>query len=224
MGSWAIVHRLRPGGWLPGEPGSNSRSISRSRSPGWSGARARAPRATTTVVSRARMHHTIHDTTSRIFHSGHTHPRRHRDHRPGRLWSVPNGAALAEHRLVVSQGATTTEIPLSSSQLLEVKQVLSDIMSIFAEKAAYHAGGGMAGGDTTGSAKPKKWDNVDVCVKEGEHGVRVELFCNPNACVNAFEATVLVTVRDCRSGLRVVTECGLEALKSAYRVCVEEMS
>lgn len=132
--------------------------------------------------------------------------------------SVAVGAyAPPDHTLVVSQGATTTQIPLSSAQLLEVKGALSAIMKVFAEKAAWDGSGGSGG-----SGGPKKWESVDVCVREETHGVRVELFCNPNACVNAFEAKVLVTVRDCTSGLRVVTECGFEELKSSYKVCVEE--
>jgi len=132
------------------------------------------------------------------------------------LRSVARGAyAPPDHTLVVNQGATTVQIPLSSAQLLEVKGALSAIISVFAEKAAYEG--------VDGSGMPKKFETVDVCVKEEDKGVRVELFCNPNACMNAFEATVLVTVRDSTSGLRVMTECGLEALKSAYRVCVEDM-
>ena len=92
---------------------------------------------------------------------------------------------------------------------------MSTIIKVFGEKAAHDG--------SAGSGVPKKWESVDVCVKEETNGVRVELFCNPNACVNAFEAKVLVTVRDCTSGLRVVTECGFEELKSAYKICVEEM-
>lgn len=136
------------------------------------------------------------------------------------LRAVPRSVACGayvppDHTLVVSQGATTTQIPLSSAQLLEVKGALSTIIKVFGEKAAHDG--------SAGSGVPKKWESVDVCVKEETNGVRVELFCNPNACVNAFEAKVLVTVRDCTSGLRVVTECGFEELKSAYKICVEEM-
>ena len=100
---------------------------------------------------------------------------------------------------------------------MEVKGALWGVIKVCAEKGVWEGSGGSGG-----SGGPKKWESVDVCVREETHGVRVELFCNPNACVNAFEAKVLVTVRDCTSGLRVVTECGFEELKSSYKVCVEE--
>lgn len=142
-------------------------------------------------------------------------------HSPLRATVVSGAYAPPDHTLVVSQGATTTQIPLSSAQLLEVKGALSAIIKVFAEKAAWDGSGGA--GIAGSAGVPKKWESVDVCVKEETKGVRVELFCNPNACVNAFEAKVLLTVRDCTSGLRVVTECGFEELKSSYKVCVEEM-
>jgi len=142
-------------------------------------------------------------------------------HRPSRVRVplVPRATAAyapPDHTLVLSQGATTTQIPLSSAQLMEIKNALAATIKVFADKAAY---------DAEGSQSPKKWESVDVCVKEEQSGnnVRVEIFCNPNSCMNAFEAKVLVTVRDCTNGMRVMTEVGLEEMKSAYKVVVDDM-
>jgi len=99
---------------------------------------------------------------------------------------------------------------------MEIKNALAATIKVFADKAAY---------DAEGSQSPKKWESVDVCVKEEQSGnnVRVEIFCNPNSCMNAFEAKVLVTVCDCTNGMRVMTEVGLEEMKSAYKVVVDDM-
>ena len=102
------------------------------------------------------------------------------------------------------------DVPLSEGQLVVIKQVLVSIIKVFSEKQEHEK--------QTGS-RPKRWDSVDVCVDPETTGVRLDLFCNPNACSNAFEARILITLQVVPSGLRVVTEIGLEELKQAYTVC-----
>lgn len=137
---------------------------------------------------------------------------------PPRRSPVPR-PATPEHTLALTQGPTTLTVPLSSAQLLHIKTALAAIITVFADKQKQQQGP---------EGRPMRWEPVDACIKEETDAegksVRVEIFCNPNACTNAFEARVLVTVTECTTGLRVMTEVGLEELKQSYRVCVEEMT
>lgn len=126
------------------------------------------------------------------------------------------------HVLRLSQGPTSMEIPLSKNQMHSVREAIVSMIKTFSEKQEH---------DQRAGTGPKRWNCVDVCVEpdrvpESSHssgsshcsGIRMDIFCNPNACSNAFEARVLVTVRDesC-GGLRVVTEVGLEEFKQSYK-------
>lgn len=114
--------------------------------------------------------------------------------------------------LRLSQGATSVDVPLSGNQLELVKKALVSMITVFSEKQEYQKKVG---------ARPKRWDSVDVRVEpEFTTGVRVDMFCNPNACSNAFEARVLVTIQDVSCDLRVVTEVGLEELKQSFSNCI----
>lgn len=104
-------------------------------------------------------------------------------------------------------------VPLSEGQLLQVKQTLVSIMKVFVEKQEYE--------QQTVSVS-RRWNSVDVCIEPEATGLRLELFCNPNACSNAFEAKVLITLQVVPSNLRVVTEIGLEELKQSYSTCVSD--
>jgi hypothetical protein len=106
------------------------------------------------------------------------------------------------------------DVPLSKGQLVQVKQALVSIMGVFLEKQEYE-------GQT--DSRPKRWKSVDVCIEsDGTTGVQLDLFCNPNACSNAFEARVLITLQVVPSDLRVVTEIALEELKQSYSTCLSE--
>lgn len=124
------------------------------------------------------------------------------------------GILRAESILRLSQGPTSVDVPLSKSQLEHVKGALVSIINVFSEKQVY--------GQQVGS-RPKRWDSVDIRIEaDTAAGIGIDLFCNPNACSNAFEARVLVTIQVLSSDLRVVTEVGLEELKQSYTSCISE--
>jgi hypothetical protein len=63
--------------------------------------------------------------------------------------------------------------------------------------------------------RPRKWESVDVTLQSNE-GVSMNVFCNPNACMNAFDARVLLTVEDATSGIKVtMTDIGLQEFQNA---------
>ena len=144
--------------------------------------------------------------------------------RPGRIQRRYNSSTChrfktydtivrSENILRLSQGPTCMDVPLSKGQLVQVKQALVSIMGVFLEKQEYE-------GQT--DSRPKRWKSVDVCIEPGTTGVQLDLFCNPNACSNAFEARVLITLQVVPSDLRVVTEIALEELKQSYSTCLSE--
>lgn len=139
-----------------------------------------------------------------------------------RLYQLNNGGGFresvgilrAESILRLSQGPTSVDVPLSKSQLDHVKGALVSIINVFLEKQIH--------GQQVGS-RPKRWDSVDIRIEaDTAAGIGIDLFCNPNACSNAFEARVLITIQVLSSDLRVVTEVGLEELKQSYTSCISE--
>lgn len=101
----------------------------------------------------------------------------------------------------LQQGSTSISIPLSLDQLQSAKDTVRKIIGILSEKQA--------------NTRPKKWESVDVTLQSNE-GVSVNVFCNPNACMNAFDARVLLTVEDATSGIKVtMTDVGLQEFQNA---------
>eukprot|EP00889_Picochlorum_renovo_P003561 jgi/Picre1/30591/NNA_005953.t1 len=101
----------------------------------------------------------------------------------------------------LQQGSTSINIPLSLDQLQSAKDAVRKIIGILSEKQT----------DT----RPRKWESVDVTLQSNE-GVSMNVFCNPNACMNAFDARVLLTVEDATSGIKVtMTDIGLQEFQNA---------
>lgn len=103
----------------------------------------------------------------------------------------------------LQQGTTSISIPLSVDQIESARDALRKIIGILSEKQQYS------------DAKPKRWESVDVTLQSKE-GVCVNVFCNPNACMNAFDARVLLTVEDPTSGIKVtMTDVSLQEFQNA---------
>ena len=66
--------------------------------------------------------------------------------------------------------------------------------------------------------------NVDVVLTgDSSPGLQyLELFCNPNAATNAFNAKVLVTVKS-HDGISVLTETPLTTLKADLDLCKQQL-
>ena len=129
--------------------------------------------------------------------------------------------------MVLQQGPTSMTLTLSPRQMEQVMGAVADMRRIFTEKQEYEQG--------NGGQRPKRWPSVDVSIS-GEDGgddddvsLTMEVFCNPNAHMNAFEARVLVTVdfhaaktaTRCQ-GVRLMTEIGLQEFHQAVSSAVCE--
>jgi hypothetical protein len=136
-----------------------------------------------------------------------------------------NVQCSASSSIVLQQGPTSMTLTLSPRQMEQVMGAVGDMRRIFTEKQEYEQG--------NGGQRPKRWPSVDVCISDedgdGDVLLTMEVFCNPNAHMNAFEARVLVTVdfhaaetaTRCQ-GVRVMTEIGLQEFHQAVTGAVCE--
>jgi hypothetical protein len=97
-------------------------------------------------------------------------------------------------------GETTITVPLTADVARELNDGLSSVLQTFKEKEQ--------------ATRPKRWPSLDWKHKGdlAAGGVDLEVFCNPNAYGNAFQAKVLITVKDDR--MQVTSEGQLSALKA----------
>ncbi|GAQ80527.1 hypothetical protein KFL_000560170 [Klebsormidium nitens] len=104
-------------------------------------------------------------------------------------------------------GETTITIPLTAEIAQELDDGLSSVLQTFKDKEQ--------------ATRPKRWESLDWKHKGdlAAGGVHLEVFCNPNAYANAFQAKVLITAKDDR--MQVTAEGQLSALKADISTFLE---
>ncbi|KAI5074709.1 hypothetical protein GOP47_0010670 [Adiantum capillus-veneris] len=91
---------------------------------------------------------------------------------------------------------TAITVPLSQDAAVGLSKAIENVLNTFREKEK--------------AARPRRWETMEF--RHTDEGVYVELFCNPNAYANFFQAKVLITVND--EKLKIVTEAQLSAIKA----------
>ncbi|KAH9308294.1 hypothetical protein KI387_036205, partial [Taxus chinensis] len=104
-------------------------------------------------------------------------------------------------------GETAVTVPFSKEAAAGLSNAINTLLQTFQKKAA--------------ATKPQRWESLEFQHSSAD-GVHVELFCNPNAYSNAFQAKVLMTVGD--GNIKVISEGLLSAIKSDIDQFVEMSS
>ncbi|GLJ44495.1 hypothetical protein SUGI_0934050 [Cryptomeria japonica] len=113
---------------------------------------------------------------------------------------------IALPKVTFHAGETAVTVPLSKEAAVELRDSINNLLQTFQKKAA--------------AAKPQRWESLEF-QHSAEDGLNVELFCNPNAYSNAFQAKVLMTVGDGK--IKVISEGLLSAIKSDIDQFVESL-
>eukprot|EP00236_Picocystis_salinarum_P003584 CAMPEP_0183824672 /NCGR_PEP_ID=MMETSP0807_2-20130328/711_1 /TAXON_ID=88271 /ORGANISM="Picocystis salinarum, Strain CCMP1897" /LENGTH=126 /DNA_ID=CAMNT_0026069613 /DNA_START=165 /DNA_END=545 /DNA_ORIENTATION=+ len=110
-------------------------------------------------------------------------------------------AAAADASLTLNVGETSVSFPLACEDARTFQGMLQQLLVVFNEKAE--------------KGQRKKLDAMEYkCswTSHGENEVHFEVYCNPNAYPNAYQAKALITIQT--NALRVMTEGKLSAIKS----------
>ncbi|XP_024517415.1 uncharacterized protein LOC112341480 [Selaginella moellendorffii] len=125
----------------------------------------------------------------------------------------PSAAAgattIASKSLTLHVGETSITMPMSMDKARALSGTMEALIQTFREKQQAHEEGG----------RPKRLKSVEFAYSAGDGGdggdgeeVGFELFCNPNAYANAFQAKVLVSVSDGK--LSLSAEADLSTIKA----------
>lgn len=120
----------------------------------------------------------------------------------GRTRALAPVRAAAVSKLSLHVGETTIALPFKEQHAKELDAAFSALLKTFAEKAK--------------AERPRRWEAMEYRYKGDPAAAELELFevfCNPNAHTNAFDAKLLVTVKT-RDGVAVTTEARLSAVKA----------
>lgn len=96
------------------------------------------------------------------------------------------------------QDETTMTVPVSKEGVEDLKQSLAGFIAMFKEKMA--------------AKVSKRWDSFEYEWSQAD-GLRLEVFCNPNAFATIFDVKMLLTVR-CGDQIKVMSELPLSSLQS----------
>lgn len=99
-------------------------------------------------------------------------------------------------------GETTIDVPFQLQQAKDLDASFATLLQTFADKQK--------------AERPKRWDMMEYRFKGDPAQNELELFevfCNPNAHQNAFEAKLLITLKT-KDGVKVTTEARLSNIKS----------
>lgn len=94
-------------------------------------------------------------------------------------------------------GETSFTLPFSPGTAKGLNEAINGLFQSFKERES--------------AARPQRWKNMEFR-ETGEDGVFLEVFCNPNAYSNAFQAKVLITIND--EKIKIASEGQLSALKA----------
>ncbi|CAM6106521.1 unnamed protein product [Calypogeia fissa] len=94
-------------------------------------------------------------------------------------------------------GETSFTMPFSPGAAKGLKEAINGLFQTFKERES--------------AARAQRWKNMEFR-ETGEDGVFFEVFCNPNAYSNAFQAKVLITIND--EKIKIASEGQLSALKA----------
>eukprot|EP00246_Nothoceros_aenigmaticus_P006044 TRINITY_DN18786_c0_g1_i1.p1 TRINITY_DN18786_c0_g1~~TRINITY_DN18786_c0_g1_i1.p1 ORF type:complete len:192 (-),score=32.43 TRINITY_DN18786_c0_g1_i1:164-739(-) len=146
------------------------------------------------VVMQARASASFHATN--LFHCG-----ERRASRVARVAISGDGGrvsqAPAKVPITFHFGETSLTLPFSVEAARSLSNSITSLLATFKEKEK--------------ATRPQRWQSLEYR-ESGEDGVYFELFCNPNAYANAFQAKVLVTIND--EKIRVASEGQLSAVKA----------
>lgn len=109
----------------------------------------------------------------------------------------------AIQKVTFHAGETVVTVPFSKEAAVALSNAMDTLFQTFQGKAA--------------AEKPQRWENLEFQHSSG--GTHVEIFCNPNAYANAFQAKVLMTIGD--GNIKVTSEGLLSAIKSDVDQFVE---
>lgn len=110
----------------------------------------------------------------------------------GRVSQVP-----AKFPVTFHFGETSLRLPFSVEAAKGLSDSISSLLATFKEKEK--------------ATRPQRWQSLEYR-ESTEDGLYFELFCNPNAYANAFQAKVLVTIDDGK--IKVTSEGPLSAVKA----------
>ncbi|CAI6009592.1 unnamed protein product [Closterium sp. NIES-65] len=115
--------------------------------------------------------------------------------------AVVRSQATAEEAPIAFQiGETSLSIPFSVERAKALDAAISTLLQTFREKEK--------------ATRPQRWTTMEYRhagdVSNGD--VFIEVFCNPNAYANAFQAKALITVKDDR--MKFTSEGALSAIKA----------
>ncbi|GJP34025.1 hypothetical protein CLOM_g18506 [Closterium sp. NIES-68] len=120
--------------------------------------------------------------------------------RTSRRAVVRSQATTEEAPISFQIGETSLSIPFSVEKARALDASISNLLQTFREKEK--------------ATRPQRWTTMEYRhsgdVSNGD--VFIEVFCNPNAYANAFQAKALITVKDDR--IRFTSEGALSALKA----------
>lgn len=110
-------------------------------------------------------------------------------------------AAAADASFTLNMGETSVTFPLADEDARTFQGMLQQLLLVFNEKAE--------------KGQRKKLDAMEYkCswTSDGGNEVHFEVYCNPNAYSNAYQAKALITIQS--KSLQVMTEGKLSAIKS----------
>lgn len=109
--------------------------------------------------------------------------------------------AAADTSLTLNVGETSVSFPLACEDARTFQGMIQDLLQVFKEKEE--------------KGQRKKLDAMDYhCswTTDGGNEGHFQVYCNPNAYANAYQAKALITVQS--NSVRVMTEGKLSAIKS----------
>ncbi|CAI5492552.1 unnamed protein product [Closterium sp. Naga37s-1] len=113
---------------------------------------------------------------------------------------VRSQATTEEAPIAFQIGETSLSIPFSVEKAKALDAAISTLLQTFREKEK--------------ATRPQRWTTMEYRhagdVSNGD--VFIEIFCNPNAYANAFQAKALITVKDDR--MKFTSEGALSAIKA----------